>query len=41
MCRSIWAGPESVEIGYTPGYMGTVVEPDGVVVYGTGYPYAS
>ena len=32
-----WASPESVEIGYTPGYMGTVVEPDGVVVYGTGY----
>ncbi|HTO08742.1 MAG TPA: hypothetical protein VMR86_16970 [Myxococcota bacterium] len=25
--------------GYTPGYLGTVVEPDGVVVYGTGYAY--
>lgn len=28
-----------VYVGYTPGYMGTVVTPDGVVVYGTGYPY--
>ena len=26
-------------VGYTPGYLGTVVEPDGVVVYGTGYDY--
>jgi len=34
-----WASPESVEVGYTPGYVGTVVEPDGVVVYGTGYSY--
>jgi len=34
-----WASPESVEVGYTPGYVGTVVEPDGVVVYGTGYDY--
>ena len=34
-----WTSPESVEVGYTPGYMGTVVEPDGVVVYGTGYVY--
>jgi hypothetical protein len=34
-----WASPESVEVGYTPGYVGTVVEPDGVVVYGTGYAY--
>jgi hypothetical protein len=34
-----WASPESVEVGYTPGYMGTVVAPDGVVVYGTGYDY--
>jgi hypothetical protein len=25
--------------GYTPGYYGTVVGPDGVVVYGTGYYY--
>jgi len=28
-----------VYVGYTPGYMGTVVAPDGVVVYGTGYSY--
>src|SRR5262249_52617774 len=34
-----WASPDSVEVGYTPGYVGTVVEPDGVVVYGTGYTY--
>ncbi|MEI7940897.1 MAG: autotransporter [Verrucomicrobiota bacterium] len=25
--------------GYTPGYYGTVVDPDGLVVYGTGYYY--
>jgi hypothetical protein len=29
-----------VYVGYTPGYFGTVVAPDGVVVYGTGYAYA-
>ncbi len=34
-----WASPDSVEVGYTPGYMGTVVDPGGVVVYGTGYTY--
>src|SRR5262249_13640501 len=34
-----WASPDAVEIGYTPGYMGTVVATDGVVVYGTGYVY--
>lgn len=28
-----------VYVGYTPGYMGTVVSPDGVVVFGTGYTY--
>ena len=28
-----------VYAGYTPGYMGTVVAPGGVVVYGTGYAY--
>jgi hypothetical protein len=28
-----------VYVGYTPGYLGTVVEPNGVVVYGTGYTY--
>jgi hypothetical protein len=31
--------PEYVYVGYTPGYYGTVVNPDGVVVYGTGYYY--
>jgi hypothetical protein len=29
----------TVVVGYTPGYMGTVVTPSGVVVYGTGYVY--
>ena len=33
------ATPEVVYVGYTPGYMGTVVEPSGTVVYGTGYSY--
>jgi hypothetical protein len=28
-----------VYVGYTPGYLGTVVTPSGVVVYGTGYVY--
>ncbi|MEO8602582.1 MAG: hypothetical protein ABI629_08405 [bacterium] len=28
-----------VYVGYTPGYLGTVVTPDGTVVYGTGYLY--
>jgi hypothetical protein len=31
--------PEVVYVGYTPGYMGTVVSTGGVVVYGTGYVY--
>ncbi len=31
--------PQVVVVGYTPGYMGTVVSADGVVVYGTGYTY--
>ena len=31
--------PQVVYVGYTPGYFGTVVAPDGVVVYGTGYTY--
>ena len=31
--------PAFVFVGYTPGYLGTVVAPDGVVVYGTGYSY--
>lgn len=30
---------EVVKIGYTPGYTGTVVTPEGVVVRGTGYVY--
>jgi hypothetical protein len=29
----------TVLVGYTPGYYGTVVSSDGVVVYGTGYVY--
>lgn len=31
--------PDSVVVGYTPGYMGLVQSPDGTVVYGTGYAY--
>ena len=31
--------PTVVYEGYTPGYLGTVVAPDGTVVYGTGYTY--
>jgi hypothetical protein len=31
--------PETVVVGYTPGYMGTIVSTDGAVVYGTGYTY--
>jgi hypothetical protein len=31
--------PQYVVVGYTPGYMGTVVTSDGMVVYGTGYTY--
>ena len=31
--------PEVVYTGYTPGYLGTAVAPDGTVVYGTGYDY--
>jgi len=33
--------PTSVFVGYTPGYYGTVVSSDGVVVYGTGWNYPS
>jgi hypothetical protein len=33
--------PTSVYVGYTPGYSGTVLSTDGVVVYGTGYSYPS
>jgi hypothetical protein len=32
--------PQFVYVGYTPGYLGTVVGPYGTVVYGTGYAYA-
>ena len=35
------ATPQYVVVGYTPGYFGTVVASGGVVVYGTGYAYAS
>jgi hypothetical protein len=31
--------PSVVYVGYTPGYYGTVLSSDGVVVYGTGYYY--
>jgi hypothetical protein len=33
------SAPGVVYVGYTPGYYGTVVSTDGVVVYGTGYGY--
>ncbi len=33
------ATPEYVTVGYTPGYLGEVITPDGVVVHGTGYAY--
>ena len=31
--------PTAVYVGYTPGYHGTVVSSDGIVVYGTGWNY--
>jgi hypothetical protein len=31
--------PQTVVVGYTPGYLGTIVSADGMVVYGTGYTY--
>lgn len=31
--------PDSVFVGYTPGYLGTLVGTGGTVVYGTGYRY--
>ena len=34
------ATPTVVYVGYTPGYLGTVVAPYGTVVYGTGYAYS-
>ena len=33
------ATPQVVYVGYTPGYLGTVVSPYGTIVYGTGYAY--
>ena len=33
------SAPNVVYVGYTPGYYGTVVTTDGIVVYGTGYAY--
>ena len=33
------ATPEVVYVGYTPGYVGSYVSPESVVVYGTGWPY--
>ncbi len=38
--RIYGATPQVVYVGYTPGYMGTVVGPYGTVVYGTGYAYS-
>ena len=35
------ATPTVVYVGYTPGYLGTVVVPGGTVVYGTGYAYSA
>jgi hypothetical protein len=32
--------PDQVYVASTPGYLGTVVAPSGVVVYGTGYDYS-
>lgn len=32
-------GPRYVYVGYLPGYLGSYVTPDGVVVFGTGWPY--
>jgi hypothetical protein len=37
--RVYGADEQVAYVGYTPGYLGTVVAPDGVVVYGTGYEY--
>lgn len=33
------ATADTIYVGYTPGYYGTVIAPGGVVVYGTGYSY--
>lgn len=37
--RIYGATPQVVYVGYTPGYMGAYVAPEGVVVYGSGYYY--
>ena len=37
--RVYGTAPGYVYVGYTPGYLGTVVSPYGTVVYGTGYAY--
>ncbi len=37
--RIYGATPQYVYVGYTPGYLGTIVTPEGTVVYGTGYAY--
>jgi hypothetical protein len=34
------ATPQYVYAGYTPGYLGVVIEPAGTIVYGTGYAYS-
>ena len=43
MCEPIFglhgSTASTVSVGYTPGYYGTVMSSDGVVVYGTGYVY--
>ena len=33
------ASADSVEVGYTPGYTGSCIDDDGLIVYGTGYAY--
>ena len=33
------ASADSVEVGYTPGYTGSYIDDDGLIVYGTGYVY--
>lgn len=33
------ATADTVVVGYTPGYLGLIISPEGTVVYGTGYPY--
>jgi len=37
--RIYGTAPGYVYVGYTPGYLGTIVSPYGTVVYGTGYAY--